>query len=52
MKKKTLFAMLTGVVSCTIANLAGYGIEDLGWWLISLPIIVVLNIIYFNYADG
>jgi len=38
MKKKTLFAIVTGVLSCTIATLAKFEIDTLGYWLISLPI--------------
>jgi hypothetical protein len=51
MKKKTLFAIVTGVLSCTIATLAKFEIDTLGYWLISLPIIVVLNVVYFNCAE-
>ncbi len=48
MKPNTLlFALITGVLSYTVSTLAGYELVSFGYWLISLSIIVVLNVIYF-----
>lgn len=51
MKKKTLFAIVTGILSSTIATLENFEIDTLGYWLISLSIIIVLNVVYFNCAE-
>lgn len=51
MKKKTLFSIVTGVLSFSIATLAKFEIDTLGYWIISLPIIVLLNAVYFNCVE-
>ena len=51
MKKGIFFAIVTGVLSCTIATLAKFEIDTLGYWLISLPIIIVLNVVYFSCKE-
>jgi hypothetical protein len=52
MKKKTLFAIVTGVLSCVIATLAKFEIDSLGYWFVSLPIIITLNVAYSSCAEN
>lgn len=51
MKKGILFAIVTGVLSFVLATLFGYKIVDLGYWLVSIPVVVVLNVVYLLCKD-
>ena len=46
MKKKTLFAIVVGILSVTIATLAKFEIHTVAYWSVSLPIIIGLNALY------
>ncbi len=51
MKKSILFAIITGVLSFVLATLFGYRIVDLGYWLVSIPVVVALNVVYLLCRD-
>lgn len=51
MKKKTLYAILVGMLSALICNLYDITPSDLSFWLVTIPIIGVLNGIYSYCTD-
>jgi hypothetical protein len=47
MKKRTVFVIVTALLSATVATLSGFEIDTFQYWIISLLILVAFNVIYF-----
>ena len=46
-----IHGIFTGIIGTTIARLFGYNIDSLGFWVIALSIMAVLNALYILAKD-
>jgi hypothetical protein len=51
MKKRIIFSIGAGILSCIIATLTGFTIDQAGFWVISLSIISLLSFIQKWYEQ-